>query len=393
MSQETRDHKRSVPQGRMPELHIPDGFECPILREIMTDPVLALDGHSYERAAIEQWFRSGRSRTLSPMTGQRLASRMLLPNHSLRKAIEDYIRQMPDLDFVIKAQVESRDLMLAIQLAEADLATQMEKLSARGESKLTPSSTSSQEAILKANQEQVLGYKTIALVDAMVLHIRQNVRGQAAASSSSSLNTEAYDENTSKALTYVSSVVRALSKGAGEYNQLTENSVAYAIPQSMMQSFVGPYVRSHGLMQLMQHSDFARQLSIDFSYASQADRPADKKDLSGLRATFTRDLSERDQVHITRDELTAAQSASLSPAASPGRQVDSAAVSTSSVSSSSSSSSDSNSAARNLSEALNSPGRTQGTLFAERESMSSSSSPEAHTGASPAVLPNPGNSC
>ena len=30
-------------------------FYCPITQDIMTDPVLTVDGHSYERAAIEEW--------------------------------------------------------------------------------------------------------------------------------------------------------------------------------------------------------------------------------------------------------------------------------------------------------------------------------------------------
>ena len=52
----------------------------------MTDPVVAADGHSYDRAAIEGWFRSGH-RT-SPMTGQTLQSQALIPNHRLRQMIE-----------------------------------------------------------------------------------------------------------------------------------------------------------------------------------------------------------------------------------------------------------------------------------------------------------------
>ncbi len=48
------------------------------------DPVVALDGHSYEREAIEGWFRKSRS---SPMTGEVLKSKQLIPNLSLKQAI------------------------------------------------------------------------------------------------------------------------------------------------------------------------------------------------------------------------------------------------------------------------------------------------------------------
>ena len=63
---------------------VPDGFECTITQDVMEDPVVAADGHSYERAAIEQWLTERRT---SPLTGAALASRALLPNIALRKAI------------------------------------------------------------------------------------------------------------------------------------------------------------------------------------------------------------------------------------------------------------------------------------------------------------------
>ena len=41
-------------------LHSPEGgmvpgFLCPITQEVMDDPVITSDGHTYERVAIEQW--------------------------------------------------------------------------------------------------------------------------------------------------------------------------------------------------------------------------------------------------------------------------------------------------------------------------------------------------
>jgi len=62
-----------------------EAFLCPITREIMVDPVICTDGHTYERQAIEQWFRS---HSRSPKTNQHLTSRMLIPNHALRMTIE-----------------------------------------------------------------------------------------------------------------------------------------------------------------------------------------------------------------------------------------------------------------------------------------------------------------
>jgi hypothetical protein len=62
-----------------------DAFACPITREIMDDPVICSDGHTYERVAIEQWLQSN---SRSPKTNQHLPSRVLIPNYAMRQAIE-----------------------------------------------------------------------------------------------------------------------------------------------------------------------------------------------------------------------------------------------------------------------------------------------------------------
>jgi hypothetical protein len=57
---------------------------CPITREVMEDPVVCVDGHTYERYAIQRWLASSLT---SPNTGARLRSAELTPNHALRKAV------------------------------------------------------------------------------------------------------------------------------------------------------------------------------------------------------------------------------------------------------------------------------------------------------------------
>lgn len=66
---------------------IPDEFRCSITREIMSDPVICSDGHTYERAAIERWLSNHRN---SPKTNAPLPSRNVLPNHNLRTIIEAF---------------------------------------------------------------------------------------------------------------------------------------------------------------------------------------------------------------------------------------------------------------------------------------------------------------
>lgn len=59
-------------------------FVCPITHETMCDPVVAQDGHTYERTAIERWFMQS---SISPCTNVRIA-KTLTPNYALRKVME-----------------------------------------------------------------------------------------------------------------------------------------------------------------------------------------------------------------------------------------------------------------------------------------------------------------
>ena len=57
---------------------------CPITKDIMKYPVIAADGHTYEREAIEKWLAQRRT---SPVTNQALARTELTPNHSIKSLI------------------------------------------------------------------------------------------------------------------------------------------------------------------------------------------------------------------------------------------------------------------------------------------------------------------
>ncbi|NXU46566.1 WSDU1 protein, partial [Drymodes brunneopygia] len=67
---------------------VPDEFLCPITRELMNDPVIATDGYSYEREAMENWISNRRS---SPMTNLPLHSPTLTPNRTLKMAISRWL--------------------------------------------------------------------------------------------------------------------------------------------------------------------------------------------------------------------------------------------------------------------------------------------------------------
>ncbi|XP_069328438.1 WD repeat, SAM and U-box domain-containing protein 1 isoform X5 [Eulemur rufifrons] len=81
--EELRTKVKSLSSG------IPDEFVCPITRELMTDPVIASDGYSYEREAMENWI-SKKKRT-SPMTNLVLPSVVLTPNRTLKMAINRWL--------------------------------------------------------------------------------------------------------------------------------------------------------------------------------------------------------------------------------------------------------------------------------------------------------------
>ena len=51
---------------------------------LMIDPVVASDGHTYERESIEQWMTS---HDASPTTSQPLEHKILIPNHLVRKQV------------------------------------------------------------------------------------------------------------------------------------------------------------------------------------------------------------------------------------------------------------------------------------------------------------------
>ena len=59
----------------------------------MNDPVLATDGYTYDRPAIEQWLQQ---HDTSPMTNQALPSKGLTPNHALRSAIMEWRQRKHD---------------------------------------------------------------------------------------------------------------------------------------------------------------------------------------------------------------------------------------------------------------------------------------------------------
>jgi hypothetical protein len=86
---QTLTARRLLVWGLLPSL------VCPINRAIMRDPVVAADGWTYERLAIEKLFtRAGRGMPVSPVTAQRMCTRHLVQNNVVKQLITHH---MPDL--------------------------------------------------------------------------------------------------------------------------------------------------------------------------------------------------------------------------------------------------------------------------------------------------------
>ncbi len=67
---------------------VPPLFKCPISLELMRDPVVLSTGQSYERSSIEPWLEAGNH--TCPATMQKLSSLELVPNHTLRRLIQNW---------------------------------------------------------------------------------------------------------------------------------------------------------------------------------------------------------------------------------------------------------------------------------------------------------------
>lgn len=70
------------------QLEIPRHFLCPVTLDLMKDPVTLSSGITYDRESIETWLEDGNF--TCPVTNQPLRSIDQIPNHSLRKMIQDW---------------------------------------------------------------------------------------------------------------------------------------------------------------------------------------------------------------------------------------------------------------------------------------------------------------
>jgi hypothetical protein len=73
----------------MLKVQTPDDFNCPITHQLMVDPVIAGDGHTYEREGITKWLEKNNT---SPMNNNVLQHKYLAPNLFAKKTIEQFLK-------------------------------------------------------------------------------------------------------------------------------------------------------------------------------------------------------------------------------------------------------------------------------------------------------------
>ena len=119
-----------------PELNkkIRDDLICPISQELMTKPVIAADGHTYEQAFIEQWIKRNPKNAISPLTGAPLEHHQLTPNHTIKKIIDAYLADKPKRkqkkldELSLTKIIESREKELSALKERTDLLEEKAKV-------------------------------------------------------------------------------------------------------------------------------------------------------------------------------------------------------------------------------------------------------------------------
>jgi hypothetical protein len=80
----------ALPPAVVDDYPPPDNLLCPITACLFEDPVMATDGHTYERQAITQCIRGNGK---SPFTRQRLTVEALVPNRLIKKVVDDFLTE------------------------------------------------------------------------------------------------------------------------------------------------------------------------------------------------------------------------------------------------------------------------------------------------------------
>ena len=121
-SSKSRKSSRSS-KSSYSEKEIPDAFKCPITLQIMVEPMVTSDGHTYEKIVIEKWLES---HDTSPKTNQQI-EKTLVPNYALRSAIEQLFGIEQTMQKNILDQTNAKSLIKIFQDISRTAAIQVAK--------------------------------------------------------------------------------------------------------------------------------------------------------------------------------------------------------------------------------------------------------------------------
>ena len=257
VKEEAKETRLSITETPSPqEVQIPPSYECPITCDIMQDPYVAADGHSYEGVAIKEWFSTGRK--ISPMTGAQLPHQGIIPNINLKQSIQTFLQARPALNHNIKQAAEYRNLKAVVALREQDLAEMLLKQrKAEEHHKMVETSLSSSLARLgisapETHQAQLqLGREVLTFVEHMQAHLDEQ-RGAT------------FDQNA--ALSFAGAVISAILKGPEAYTAMLDHPELHSLNQSpTLVPFIREYINAHEtLWKLADSRSFASQVKRDF---------------------------------------------------------------------------------------------------------------------------------
>lgn len=84
---------------------IPHLFRCPISLDLFKDPVTLCTGQTYDRSSIEKWLAAGN--LTCPVTMQKLHDPSIVPNHTLRHLIDQWLQMSDQFDPDYLATIDS----------------------------------------------------------------------------------------------------------------------------------------------------------------------------------------------------------------------------------------------------------------------------------------------
>ena len=98
---------------------VPQDFYCPITGDLMNEPVLGKDGHSYEKSEILKWLSTN---STSPITREPLTKDDLVDNLPLKRSIEEIRDHLKEEQLKIDARI-SEEVMVPFVSAIEPLPT------------------------------------------------------------------------------------------------------------------------------------------------------------------------------------------------------------------------------------------------------------------------------